>query len=435
MRCPACKGHFVVDTAPLRRIPDPAPAPKPVSPELSKGRVSEEERVASSAPAQNEEPDKEPLPRKRPNLSALWLLLPAFCLLLALIGILGPVLWKTPKAVVKQAAEGAPTLIREPPQPPAPSSEPTGDPTTETDPRPQTKGPFSYTSMWPFSPVEKTETCAFLARLQHEGNPNRAADRCGFYGPWIAYLSLEASSEPACRLETVFRMATDGITRGDLCGRGFAFLAAYYSSKRVLDRSRSFLAEALQLSPKDPWVTLVEGMVYERDFRDRERAIRSLSDLIGKEPSFSLAQYQLARIYIDEEEYGKARGLFLRLQSAFPRQHAFKSIEQSLASIEYARPYSTERARGLLKASRALCDLMDYPLAGRLGRKVLDEMPGALPETDRKSAFYDLGRIAEITGDRKTAFHYYQSALRIDPNYRDARERMAGLLKKRANAS
>ena len=51
-------------------------------------------------------------------------------------------------------------------------------------------------------------------------------------------------------------------------------------------------------------------------------------------------------------------------------------------------------------------------------------MPGTLPKTEKKSAFYDLGRISEITGDKETAFACYQNALRIDPFYRDARERI-----------
>ena len=71
-----------------------------------------------------------------------------------------------------------------------------------------------------------------------------------------------------------------------------------------------------------------------------------------------------------------------------------------------------------------------YPLAGKLCRKVLEDMKETLPRTEQKSAFYDLGRISEITGDKETAFTCYQNALRIDPFYRDARERIGGILKR-----
>jgi tetratricopeptide (TPR) repeat protein len=236
-------------------------------------------------------------------------------------------------------------------------------------------------------------------------------------------------------LKAAFGTATDAIAKRKLCGRGYAFLSAYYSYKRVLDRSRSFLEEALQASPQDPWVRLVEGVVQERDLRDGEKAIRILNDLLRKDPSFALAQYHLARIYLKEDEYGKAKDLFSRLEKAFPRQQGFMRIRESLVGIEHVPYYSVERAKGLLKVSRALSGLMDYPLAGQLCRTVLEDMPGTLPKAEKKSAFYDLGRISEITGDKDTAFACYQNALRIDPFYLDARERIGSILKDDAQTS
>jgi tetratricopeptide (TPR) repeat protein len=289
--------------------------------------------------------------------------------------------------------------------------------------------------MWPFSPVEKQRSCEYLAQLGDEARAKQADDPDSLYAPWIAYLTLETSSSPACDLETAFRISTDTIAKRKLCSRGYAFLAAYYSYKRVLDRSRSFLEEALQASPKDPWVRLVEGVVHERDLRDNEEAVRILSDLLREEPSFALAQYHLARIYLKEEEYGKAKDLFSRLEKAFPRQQGFMKIRESLAVIEHVPYYSVERAKGLLEVSRALSGMMDYPLAGHLCRTVLEDMPDTLPRAEKKSAFYDLGRISEITGDRETAFACYQNALRIDPFYRDARERIGSILKGDAQTS
>jgi cytochrome c-type biogenesis protein CcmH/NrfG len=277
--------------------------------------------------------------------------------------------------------------------------------------------------------VGQQERCENLARFGTKEPQGKTTDRCGHYSPWIAYLSLETSASPACNLETVFGTATEDVANKRLCGRGYAFLSAYYSYKRVLNRSRSFLEQALQLSPKDPWVKLVQAIVHVRDFRDSEKGVRILTDLVQRERSFSLAQYHLAKIYIAEEEYEKAHGLFELLEKAFPEQPGFTRIRQSLASIEQVPYYSAERAKGLLKVSRALSDLTEYPLAGQLCRKVLKDMKGTLPRAEQKSAFYDLGRISEITGDKQTAFTCYQNALRIDPFYRDARERIGDILK------
>jgi predicted Zn finger-like uncharacterized protein len=438
LRCPACKGHFVVDTSPLRRVS--TPAPEPVSRQPSPGSAPKETPAPVSG--SKEEPREGPSRRRRAPPAALWVLLPASCLLVALIGFLSPVAWITPTASVRQTAQEGPSASCALPSPvfdqankDAPEAKSVRH-TQQDEPGPdQNQGPRTYQSMWPFSPEGKQKSCEYLAQLGEEARAKQADEPGDLYTPWIAYLSLETSSSPTCDLETAFRVATDAIAKRKLCGRGYAFLSAYYSYKRVPDRSRSFLEEALQASPKDPWVRLVEGVVRERDLRDNEKAVRILSDLLQKEPSFALAQYHLARIYLKAEEYGKAKDLFSRLEKAFPQQPGFTRIRESLAGIEHVPYYSVERAKGLLKVSRALSGMMDYPLAGQLCRTVLEDMPGTLPRAEKKSAFYDLGRISEITGDKETAFACYQKALRIDPFYRDARERIGSILKGDAKTS
>ena len=430
LKCPACKGLFVVDTSPLRNVS--APTHEPALPQQTQTPVTDE----------TEAPRKEALRRNR-RASAMWFLLPASALLVALLGTLAPSVLNTPATSVDQTVPGESTASGVSSSLP---SEPAKEATTEETrslrhakqetPQPdRIRNPYTYRSMWPFSPSGKQKSCEYLAQHKDEGRRKRAGDRGAFYAPWIAYLSLESSSTPACDLDAVFRLATEAIGKGELCGRGYAFLSAYYSYKRVLDRSRSFLEEALRISPKDPWVRLMEGVVYERDLRDSEHAARTLNDLLRKEPTFALAQYLLAKIYVEEEEYGKAKNLFLLLEKAFPHQHGFMRIRQALARIEHVPYYSVERAQGLLEVSRSFSDLMDYPLAGQLCRKVLEDMPGTLPKAERTSAFYDLGRISEITGDKETAFSCYQKALLIDPFYRDARERIGFILKGDAQAS
>jgi len=432
LRCPACKGLFIIDTSPLRRVAEPAP--KPFSP----GPSQDSPPMKAPPPSLtggNEGPPKGPS-RRYSRLPTLWLLLPASGLLVALIGILAPVVWKTPASPVHQTAQEGPSAscaLRSPISGGA-GQKASGDKPAEQAEQDkglpaETRQPFTYRSMWPFSPAGKQKSCEYLAQLEQEERQTKADERSGFYAPWIAYLSLETSSSPACDLDAAFGLATQAIAKHKLCGRGYAFLSAYYSYKRVLDRSRSFLEEALQASPKDPWVRLVEAVIYERDLHNSEKATRVLNGLLRKEPSFALAQYHLAKIYIKQEEYGKARELFLLLEKEFPEQQGFMRIQQSLAGIEHVPYYSLERAKGLLKVSRDLSDLADYPLAGQLCRKVLEDMPGTLPNADKKSAFYDLGRISELTGDKETAFTCYQNALRIDPFYRDARERIGTILK------
>ncbi len=439
LKCPACKGVFVVDTSPLRSVEAPNREPATPGPPVECGPQDPPTPAVSEAEAPGERKSRR---ERRP--SAMWLLLPASGLLVALLGILAPTVWEEPATSATQTAKGESTAVSVSSPPPfseqaeevtkkaATSLQHAKEQGVQSD---RTRPPYTYRSMWPFSPLGKQKSCEYLEKNKDEWRGKKAGDRSDFYAPWIAYLSLESSSTPACDLEAVFRSATEAIGKGELCGRGYAFLSAYYSYKRVLDRSRSFLEEALQLSPEDPWVRLMEGVVYKRDLRDLEEAARTLDDLLREEPSFSLAQYHLAKIYVEEEEYSKAKGLFLLLEKAFPGQRGFMRIRQSLEGIESVPYYSVERAKGLLKVSRALTDLMDYPLAGRLCREVLEDTPGTLPKAEKTSAFYDLGRISEITGDKETAFSCYQKALRIDPFYRDARERIGFILKGEAQAS
>jgi tetratricopeptide (TPR) repeat protein len=375
-------------------------------------------------------------------VSPTWLLLPVAGLLVALIGILAPAVWKEPPASVDESARGGQAASC---TSPSPDSDRAGKEAPEETSVQQAKGnapqktqtqhPPTYRSLWPFSPAEKQKSCEHLAQLQDQERRQKAGDRLDFYAAWIAYLSLETSTSSTCNLEAAFRTATEAIAKRKLSGRGYAFLSSYYSYKRVLDRSRSFLEEALQIAPKDPWVRLVEGVFCERVLRDSKKAERILSGLLRKEPSFVLAQYHLAKIYLEAEEYGKAKDLFLALERTFPQQQGFMNIRQSLASIEHVPYFSVERAKGLLKVSRAFSNLLDYPLAGRLCRTVLEDMSDTLPNAEKKSAFYDLGRISEMTGDKETAFSCYQNALRIDPFYRDARERIGYILRGDAQTS
>ncbi|MGW8321572.1 MAG: zinc-ribbon domain-containing protein, partial [Thermodesulfobacteriota bacterium] len=94
LRCPACKGHFVVDTSPLRRVS--TPTPEPVSRRPSTNGTPKETPLPVSG--RNEEAREGPSRRRRPPPRALWVLLPASCLLVALIGFLTPVAWIKPTA-------------------------------------------------------------------------------------------------------------------------------------------------------------------------------------------------------------------------------------------------------------------------------------------------------------------------------------------------
>ena len=162
LRCPACKGQFVVDTSPLRRVP--TPAPEPVSQQLSPDSALKETPLPASG--DNEEPYKGASRKRRPS-AALWALLPVSGLLVALIGFLAPVARITPTTSVHQTAQGGPSAscaLRSPIFDQANEDAPEANSVRQAkqdEPGPsENQGPRTYQSMWPFSPWESRKAAS-----------------------------------------------------------------------------------------------------------------------------------------------------------------------------------------------------------------------------------------------------------------------------------
>ena len=97
------------------------------------------------------------------------LLLPVFALLVALVGVMVPVVWKIPTVAVQKGEPSASCAL------PSPTAVQTSreaverkavlESKTEEQPPGQAKKAPTYRSMWPFSPVGKEQGCAYLAEL------------------------------------------------------------------------------------------------------------------------------------------------------------------------------------------------------------------------------------------------------------------------------
>ena len=188
-------------------------------------------------------------------------------------------------------------------------------------------------------------------------------------------------------------------------------------------------------SPKDPWVKLVEALYYHLISQNREHAAQALESLCGQSPVSPLAHYLLAGLYIRKEEYEKAIPSALFLFQEFPEQKHFLLIQKSLFGIQKASYYSPERARGLLALGKTFVALKDNVMAEHLYQKALKQMSSRFPAEEQKAAYFELGRIYEWRGDHNNAYASYRSALRIDPSFLDARQRIQAILHKPANNS
>jgi tetratricopeptide (TPR) repeat protein len=213
-----------------------------------------------------------------------------------------------------------------------------------------------------------------------------------------------------------------------LCGAGHAFLAAYYLEKGLLERSQAFLDEALRLAPHDPWVKLVEALVYERAYDNDDKAILILEDLSRKSPSIPLARYLLGEAYIRGAKYRAAAAAFAARKGDKKGRIAFWRIRRALAVLERTADRGAGKAEALLALSRSFSTLKDYPMAKDLYLRVLEETPDGLPKADRIAAYCELARIYEQQGDNNSAYQAYRHAFNLNPESPAAREGIGAVL-------
>ncbi len=186
------------------------------------------------------------------------------------------------------------------------------------------------------------------------------------------------------------------------------------------------------MAPLDPWVRIAEVLYYQRVLQDREKAEEILHEIVG-DPSVSvLSRYLLTCIYISKGEFDKAGEFFEPLVRSYPRQVHFQRIQETLSSTQDASYFSPERARGILELGVSFAAMRDYVMAEELCREVLREMPDRLSVEEKKTAYLELGRIHEIRGDKMKASVSYHSALRLDPQFSEAKQRIRTLFPDRA---
>ena len=364
--------------------------------------------------------------RKNRSSAKLWLLLPAFGLLIAAMGILMPAARPGTEGTDQKAYQS----VRRPPaelestgpgplDPRMPVSNPAGD-----------KKQPTASDLSLFLGMGMADPCQVTQALREPTAPLQKGDACRGYPYWIAYLSSEKPAQRSCPIDAIFSETSQALGNQSLCAEGYAFLAAYYVQKRIADRSQKFLEEARQRSAGGLWVKWVEVLYSLRILQDKENAGVLLKDLVAGFPDFTLARYFLAKLQVQDEDYDEAEGSFAALQGRHPDQTEFREIRDALTSLRQASSYSTQRAAGLLILSRSFLSLQEFGFAETILVRVMEGMPGRLSEEDQKTGFLLLGRLHELRGDKEGAYNSYQEALRIDPRFPDARKRLEELLGK-----
>lgn len=440
LKCPACSGRFLVQKSLDPRagasrgtsLLDLAPAPGSGLPAavLTGAGLSLEAGAAGLMGAGT------PEDRKNRPANALWLLLPAFGLLLAFMGILMPVARQGAEDPARQVSDMAHRQAVERAAPQVNPVNPATAGISLQDPRAPfrldldaARGEVTAPRISLLLGVGLVNPCQVNLILQDQGAGRHGQTELReLYPYWIAHLSSERLSRGFCPADPVFLAASEAMQHSTLCADGYAFLAAYYIQRRVPDRSQTLLEEARRLSSGGLWVRWVEFLYYLRILEDRPNAGVLLQDLVAAAPDFPLARYFLAKMQIQAEDYEKADESFSLLQRLCPRRPMFGDFRQALSSIIQSSYYSSERAAGLLSLSRSFDALGEQFAAEELLRMVLERMPGRLAVKEEKAAYFELGRLREDRGDPEGAYESYLNALKLDPLSPEARKKIEDLL-------
>jgi len=436
LRCPACGGRFVLQKKEYVRLPEACTdqPPREALGLSAPGGLSVREAGERDEPREPPDIDNGPADKRkkasgsddpkgawpfRPAASGvLWLLLPAFGLLLAMLGILMPVAG-TDRLFPRQDGF-VPSRATQHLAVPSPPGE------EQNDRAPLATDPMSLSLLLGLGMTDPCQEASLASEPGQE--ESREARLCRLYPYWICFLSAPPSAEKStCQADSVFSETSEALRSGGLCAEAHAFLAAYYIHKRVADRSLSCLEEARRGSDGRVWQKWVEVLYALQIDKDHARAEALLVNLLEDFPDFQLGRYVLARIQVEREQYERARNTLEALPDSVPLRAELAGIRQSLASIEASSYYSAERASGLLSLARSFASLGEAGTAEALLRRVLDGMPGRLAAPEEKAAFLELGRLQESRGDKEGAYSSYQSALRIDPLCQEARKNIQRL--------
>lgn len=436
LRCPACGGRFILQKNDHARLPAESAVPptplweaagfaSPASASAWEDLHSDQDHGAPSCPAS---PGREQTlqsgersddtRRFRPPFGVLWLLLPAFGLLLAMVGILMPVAG-TDRLFPRQDGFVTNATTHEP----AKSSQSSREQKTlmrfATD-------PMSSSLLLGLGMADPCQADSDGAPGPEESGEGRL---CRLYPYWISFLSAppSAAGTSACQPDSVFSETTEALRKGGLCADAHAFLAAYYIQKRVADRGQNCLQDARRAGNGSVWQRWVEVLYALRIDQDTARAEALLADLLKDFPDFLLGRYYLAKIQIEREQYESARETLASRPELGTPQTELVKIRRTLEGLEASSYYSAKRAAGLLSLARSFAALGETETAEKLFRRVLDGMPGRLAASEEKAAFFELGSLQEKRGDKEAAYSSYQNALKIDPRCPEVRERIQRL--------
>ncbi len=246
-------------------------------------------------------------------------------------------------------------------------------------------------------------------------------DRCEQFTSWLAYLIDDSVRAASCPLDSVLVRALQEVSGPRTCGRACTFLGCYYLEKGLREKALSMLEQARTVAPNDPWVYVLEARWAQVTEENPQNGIEYLKKGIAVSPELLHAHYLLALAYIEAGAYQEAQDEFVWLAPRVGERERADTIAALLRQVVSTAPLSVPRVRSLLELANVLEQLHVLRVAEAVVRQALIEMDTTIPSQERKLAFFELGKICEQRGKDRQAYAAYQNALRIDPDFMEAR--------------
>ncbi len=239
------------------------------------------------------------------------------------------------------------------------------------------------------------------------------------------------TSEPVNRIRAAFAMVllamfvTGCVTNTDSrfareadrdkAVRNYVQLATAYIGQGNLDRARSHLDRALEISPKNPGALAAMGLVYQTE-GEQELAERSFENALENDPDYTRGRVYYGAYLYGERKFEEARDQFLaasRDTGYGERASVFFNLgltEERIGNLEgavtaYRRAVELSRgdARSLLALSRTLVESGNYQAASRHYSRLTTLMQRNKNLRHSPESLYTGIRIAHQLGDRNQA--------------------------------
>jgi len=202
-------------------------------------------------------------------------------------------------------------------------------------------------------------------------------------------------------------------------------LARLYTQKHAYDEAVQTLERALEISPGDPELDQLMAGVRTEQYDHRIAELRSAGDSAGAEEAEAERKAFVEQSLVERiKRYPNDLRLRYELGVAlFNKQQYNEAIQQ----FQLSQRSPKHRAKSLYYLAMGFKTKGQYDLALEQLEAAAAEMPTM--DNAKKDVIYEMGQLAETTGDTAKAAEYYKTIYQVDIGYKDIAEKIENLYK------